>query len=223
MFTFCLTHLERIGFMYPFARDFRAYARDRLRGFWGVPLAVCLVASAILTACAFIPFLGSIGSVLLVGAFELGLCTFFCRLVLGERPLFASLFDKFEIFLKACGLYLFMGLFIFLWSLLLWVPGIIAAYRYAMAPYLMAEYPTMGIREAMDRSKQMMDGHKGRLFCLHLSFIGWFMLSSLTFGILLLWIMPYYATAEAAFYMNLTGRIMQPVSQPNQAAEPQNQ
>ncbi len=148
------------------------------------------------------------------GAIELGLCAYHTRLNLGQKPEFSSLFERFEIFLKALGLRLLMSLFIFLWSLLLVVPGIIAAYRYSMAPYLMAEYPEMGIREAVSRSKELMSGNKGRLFCLDLSFIGWWLLSALTFGILGLWIAPYTLTARAAFYLELTGK---PFGLPNAA------
>ncbi|HWR23546.1 MAG TPA: DUF975 family protein [Feifaniaceae bacterium] len=140
------------------------------------------------------------------GAVELGLCAFHTRLNLGQKPEFASLFERFDIFLKALGLRLFMGLFTCLWALLFLVPGIVAAYRYSMASYLMAEYPDMGIREAVNRSKELMDGNKGRLFCLDLSFIGWWLLSALTLGILGLWVAPYTAAARAAFYLELTGK-----------------
>lgn len=191
--------------MYPLAQDFRAAARDRLSGNWGVSIAVCLVAFAIIGAASFT----FVGSILLVGALELGMYMYFCQLMMGGKPEFVTLFNRFEIFFKACGLYLFIGLFVFLWGLLLWVPGIIAAYRYAMAPYLMAEYPEMGIQEAVNRSKQMMDGHKWRLFCLHMSFIGWAILSLFTAGLLLIWLMPYMQAAEAAFYLNITNRILQ--------------
>jgi hypothetical protein len=71
---------------------------------------------------------------------------------------------------------------------------------------LLSIAPQIGIREAVDRSKQLMDGNKGRLFCLQLSFIGWWLLSALTFGIVGLWIMPYMQTAQACFYLELTGR-----------------
>lgn len=201
--------------MYPSANDFRAAARAQLTGNRGMPLAVMLVAAVIISASGFTV----VGPFLLTGAFWLGLCAFFCRTMLGERPEFVALFDKFGIFFKACGLYLFMGLFVFLWTLLLWVPGIIAAYRYSMAPYLMAEYPQMGIREAVNRSKELMAGHKGRLFCLHLSFIGWALLAIPTFGLLYLWLGPYIAAAEAAFYLQLTGKIMQPAGSTGAGAD----
>ena len=98
------------------------------------------------------------------------------------------------------------GLLIFLWTLLLIIPGIIAAYRYALAPYLMAENPDMGIWEAIDRSKALMQGNKARLFWLQLSFIGWRLLSGLTLGVGALWLCPYMNAADAAFYLEVTGR-----------------
>ena len=137
---------------------------------------------------------------LIGGAVELGLCLYNTKLIRGERPQFSVLFSRFQIFGKALGLYLLTGLFVFLWSLLFIVPGIIASYRYAMAPYLLAEYPEMGVMEAITRSKEMMSGYKGRLFCLNLSFIGWSLLCAFTFGIGYLWLNPYMRAAEAAFY-----------------------
>lgn len=201
--------------MHPNAKSFRAAARNSLKGYWGWALLVCLVGGILggaNTPPAF-PVWGIVA--LIVGCVaELGVCAFHTRLNLGQRPPFSSLFERFDIFLKALGLKLFMLLFIFLWSLLLFVPGIIAAYRYSMAPYLMAEYPDMGIIEAVNRSKELMNGNKGRLFCLDLSFIGWWLLSALTVGILGLWIAPYMLTARAAFYLELTGK---PFGLPNAA------
>ena len=230
--------------MHPNASAFRAAARNSLRGYWGWALLVCLVAGILggsqssgvssgissfaenapaeLRGPILIMLLGIAGILsvwgmvvfFIGGAIELGLCAFHTRLNLGQKPPFASLFERFDIFLKALGLRLFMGLFVFLWALLLFVPGIIAAYRYSMAPYLMAEYPEMGIREAVNRSKELMQGNKGRLFCLDFSFIGWWLLSILTFGILSLWITPYMQTARAAFYLELTGNPYGLLNQP---------
>jgi len=89
------------------------------------------------------------------------------------------------------------------WSLLFVIPGIVAAYRYSMATYIMAENPGMQATEAIERSKALMDGRKGDLFCLDLSFIGWAILASITFGIGYLWLIPYIYTAYAAFYETL--------------------
>jgi uncharacterized membrane protein len=77
-----------------------------------------------------------------------------------------------------------MYFFVALWSLLLVVPGIVAAYRYSMAPFLMADDPDLGALDAINMSKKMMDGHKGRLFALQFSFIGWAFCSMILIGIL---------------------------------------
>lgn len=137
------------------------------------------------------------------GAVELGHNMYYIKLMRGEAAGMDTLFSRFEVFLKALGLRLFMMLFIFLWALLLIIPGIVAGYRYRMAPYLMAEHPEMGIRQAVDESKRMTDGYKGRWFCLDFSFIGWVFLCMLTFGIGLLWLNPYMSAANADFYMNI--------------------
>lgn len=146
---------------------------------------------------------------LIVGSsVELGLNLYNIRLVQRvEQQPFMTLFERFQIFGKALGLRLFTGLFVWLWMLLLIVPGIIAAYRYAMAPWLMAQYPEMGIREAVDRSKELMRGRKADLFFLHVSFIGWLILGMIPFGIGLLWVIPYMNAAEAAFYLRATGQL----------------
>ena len=64
----------------------------------------------------------------------------------------------------------------------------------------------MGVMEAIARSKKLMNGNKLRLFCLQLSFIGWNLVCVLTLGIGYLWLMPYQNAAEAAFYLEATGR-----------------
>ncbi len=93
-----------------------------------------------------------------------------------------------------------MGIFTALWSLLLIIPGIIASYRYRMAMYIIHDDPEVGIMEAIRKSKQMMVGHKMDLFVLDLSFIGWGLLSVITLGIATLYVGPYVAATQAAFY-----------------------
>ena len=85
-------------------------------------------------------------------------------------------------------------------------PGWIAAYRYAMTPYILAEFPDISVMDALRESKRLMAGNKGRLFSLHLSFFGWILLVTFTFGIASIWLTPYMCTADAAFYLDVTGR-----------------
>ncbi len=95
--------------------------------------------------------------------------------------------------------------YIFLWTLLLIVPGILASFNYAMTDYILAENPELTANEAIAMSKEMMYGNRWRLFCLQISFIGWSILASLTLGIGNLWLTPYKEAAAAAFYREISG------------------
>lgn len=99
---------------------------------------------------------------------------------------------------------LLRGLYIFLWSLLLVIPGIIASYNYAMVPYILTENPELPASEALERSKAMMLGNRWRLFCLQCSFLGWGLLNILTLGIGSLWLIPYTKAAEADFFREIS-------------------
>lgn len=142
------------------------------------------------------------------GTIQLGYCTFNLNLIHNTNPQFNDLFSRTDIFWKAFGLRVLTTLYTLLWSLLLIIPGIIAALSYSMAPYILTENPSMGVSEAIERSKEMMDGNKWRLFCLAFSFIGWAILSALTFGIGYLWLNPYINAAYAAFYDDISGKAL---------------
>lgn len=94
------------------------------------------------------------------------------------------------------------GLYISLWSLLLVIPGIIKMYEYRMIPYILAENPGIGTKEAFALSKQMMDGNKGEALILDLSFFGWYILGALTFNILtIFYVNPYVFMTSAELYV----------------------
>ena len=76
-----------------------------------------------------------------------------------------------------------------------------------MAPYILMDHPEMTGGEAITASKNLMKGKKWKLFCLEFSFIGWILLSILTFGILLLWIEPWMQAAMAAFYESIKDEV----------------
>ena len=123
--------------------------------------------------------------VLLVsGALELGITLFFLAMFRKQNVNAGDIFLGFDRFGKALGLLLFQSLFIFLWSLLLLVPGIIASIRYSQTFFILADDPSKGIRQCMDESKAMMNGNKMKYFCLSLSFIGWALLASIPASIL---------------------------------------
>lgn len=98
------------------------------------------------------------------------------------------------------------GLFVFLWSLLFIIPGIVKAFSYFMIDYLLSENPALSQERAFEISKQVMRGNRGKAFVLGLSFIGWYLLSLLTFGIGVIFLAPYMQMTYAHFYLELKER-----------------
>lgn len=109
-------------------------------------------------------------------------------------------------YLNVVKILFFMELKIFLWSLLLIIPGIIKAYEYRMIPFILGEDPGISSEEAFRRTKELMTGNKWRSFIFDLSFIGWVLLGMITCGILLIfYVNPYIAASEAELYLTLKG------------------
>ena len=137
-------------------------------------------------------------------------CEFsFANLYLWGRQKFAVvhghivLFSQFDRFKQGFLQSFLRNLYIVLWSLLFVIPGIVKSFSYAMTPFIMADHPEMTAKEAIAASKEMMDGHKGDLFILGLTFFGWHLLAGLSLGIGYLWLNPYMNAAYAAFYRDL--------------------
>ena len=133
-------------------------------------------------------------------AVRLGYCSYLLKQHDRQERSYKDLFTYFNNYGSAFYLALTEGVLIFLWSLLFVIPGIVAQYRYAMAPFIMAENPELSADQAIKLSKEMMKGNKWQLCCLDLSFIGWKILSALTLGIGDLFLVPYKSAARAAFY-----------------------
>lgn len=180
------------------------------RNISGLPLGANLLRAAAGMAWSFAASLFTVGVALFIigGAVELGLDLFHIALYAAPgQPKFETLFSRFSQFGRALYLRFLMFIQIFAWSLLFVVPGIVAAYRYALAPYLLAENPELSAEEAIEKSKSLMAGHKARLFRLQLSFIGWYILSALTGGVGWIFLAPYTKAADTAFYLERVGRL----------------
>ncbi|WEK54451.1 MAG: DUF975 family protein [Candidatus Cohnella colombiensis] len=197
----------------PTSAEIRAKARESLRGNWASAVLHFLLYYVIMMGIGFfglVPVIGWLANVVLSGVLSFGLYSFFLALSRGERPSTETLFSGFSRFMDTFLLGLLMGIFIFLWSLLLIIPGIIAAFRYSQAYYILRDNPGIGALEAIRRSKDLMVGHKLRLFVLILTFIGWALLCGLTFGIGTLWLAPYVYTSQAHFHNDLISRSAYP-------------
>ena len=134
-----------------------------------------------------------------------GYQTLFLGAVRGGEATAKDMFEGYnkELFPRVLTTTLLYYVYIFLWCLLLIIPGFIKSYSYAMTPYILKDNPEMKNNAAIEESMRMMDGHKLELFILDLSFIGWALLSLLTCGIGFLWLVPYMNMARVNFYEDL--------------------
>ena len=202
--------------------ELRAQARERLEGKWGTFVLMTFLMLVIQTILQIPGYIGSllevlspenvlaslsfsnISNILSLLALPLswGLTVSLLRNHREESVDLENLFDGFRggrytrVF---CALFL-VNLFTFLWALLLIIPGIMKAFSYALTPYIIMDEPELTARQAITRSCEIMEGRRWKLFCLYLSFIGWGILSLLTFGIGFLWLVPYMNASVAAFY-----------------------
>ena len=135
--------------------------------------------------------------------------TFFClNVARGAAAGPGNLLDSFGIFFRVLWLSILTSIFTFLWSLLLFIPGIVAAYRYSFAIYVLLDDPGKSAMECIRESSALTNGHKWELFVLDLSFLGWLILSAIPFvGI---FTMPYMEITRANYYCAISGRTAVP-------------
>ena len=152
---------------------------------------------------ALIVLVVSLALTLVMSAIQFGYYVYSLKVFKHEETGIAELWGHFPRMLKIFGLMLWIGLFTWLWSLLCFIPGIIAALRYSQAFYIMAEDPDKGIRECVNESKLLMSGRLWEYFVLVLSFILWFLLASITCGIATLYVTPYVSVTMAGYYLSL--------------------
>ena len=164
----------------------------------------------LITPAAFSAFgLGSLlalTSLVIGGTIELGFAQYLLKQYNHANFELHDLFSRFDRFGQGFAQKFLRGLYTILWSFLFVIPGIVKSYAYAMTPFIMAENPEMSASEAITASKELMDGHKGELFTLDLTFIGWGLLAALTLNLGHLALNPYHNAAYAAFYKDLTAK-----------------
>lgn len=177
-----------------------AQARHALKGKWGLAIGTGVVYMLVLMASQAIPVAGPIISLLISGAMSIGLASFSLALARGQNAQLEQIFSGFRKFGVGLGAYLLQLIFIILWSLLLIIPGVVAALSYAMTFYIIAEDDSIGPREAIGKSKALMLGNRWKLLCLTTRLSGWAILCLFTLGIGFLWLFPYAIVCLAKFY-----------------------
>lgn len=127
-------------------------------------------------------------------------------LLADKKVMFESLFEFFRNFdhaIKIVLVSLLTMIIVFVGLLLLIVPGIIFAYRYSQALFIISENKDMDVVDALKASRSMMQGKKMNLFLFQLSFIGHVLLGIITLGIYLLYALPYIQLSMYNYYLHL--------------------
>jgi len=201
-------------------KELRAAARNELSGFWTMPVLATLVYFLISSFCGVPNALNAAfphssaaiafsSTSMLISLFVLiplayGFTLCFLQFIRGSKEdTVERMFDGFKTYGRAIGVQLLTAIFILLWAVLLIIPGIIKSFAYAMTIYISKDHPELSANECIERSMDMMKGHKWELFMLYLSFIGWFILCLFTMGIGFLWLIPYVNVTVSKFYEEL--------------------
>ncbi len=171
-------------------------ARRSLDGRWGLAIGMYLL-FVLISGCT-VPL-----SIILTGPMTLGMAGYSLKFYRKQPVDVPDLFTGFNNFWNALLAYLLIIVYVILWSLLLIIPGIIAAISYSQTFYIMSANPSIDPNEAINRSKAMMDGYKWKYFDLCISFLGWALLCILTLGIGFIWLIPWMQVTFAGFHDDL--------------------
>ena len=188
-------------------------AKNQLKNNWGLAIGAIIVSMLIslipeiLTyidlESATIAILVQIISLIIAGPIAIGQCKLFINLSNNENPKFSDVWFGFGNILKALGVTLLIGIAVSIGTIFFIIPGIIISFMYSQVYYIMAEHPEMSVIESLKESSKIMKGHKMELFILELSFIGWIILTTITFGIAGLYVLPYYSATLSNFYLTI--------------------
>lgn len=189
----------------------REDARVQLEGKWGKPILLAFLYIVMVSIPAIVLIIGRqhptlssaiqiLITILITGSFMVGVIMFSLRFKRGEDPEVAVLFEGFKYYGATLGLYLWYLLWVLLWTILLIIPGVIKSISYSMCFYVLADNPKIGIKNALNISKKITKGYKGKIFVFNLAFTGWVVLSC---GIGLLWLIPYMQISYANLYDQL--------------------
>lgn len=139
----------------------------------------------------------------------IGVCRFFLHNHFGVTD-FGTLFSGFQLnYLNGVGVMFLTNLFVFLWFLLLIIPGIIKGFEYCMVPFLLADNPSLPGSRAREISRMLTQGEKWNIFVLELSFLGWYLLGLICFVVGMFFVTPYLYATLTELYIYLRDRAIQ--------------
>jgi uncharacterized membrane protein len=197
-------------------QEIKALAREGFAQQRATSILAIIVVAAIsfgLGMVGMVPFFGWIASIagsLFVTVLAVNMAGLFVKVFRKEKGSVEELFSNLQVnFWRKLGGIMWMGLWITLWTLLFFIPGIIKTYSYYMTEFILADCPNVKAKDALKLSMRMTSGYKAELFIMHLSFLGWSLLSCLTFGILfVVYTGPYISATDAGYYVELRDRAL---------------
>lgn len=176
--------------------ELKELAKNQIKGNVGRYFFISIALGLLIALSIMVPF----GAFIFAPILTMGLVYICFDMRAGKKAEVSTLFAPFGDGCRVWFASFLTGLFIFLWSLLLIIPGIIAAFRYALTFYILYENKELTARESITLSKEMMKGHKADYFVLILSFIPWFLLGIITLGFAFIYIEPYMQMTFLNFY-----------------------
>lgn len=186
-------------------KEIKQWAKEKVKGKRLTILVVLIILSALSgysvvnDKYGLLSSLLSIAMSLLLFIVTVGYTKFMLNFINDKEYSLDQLWSYFGDWKNLATVWIHETIMIFLYFLLLIVPGIIKTISYSLVPYILVDDPNMSSGDVLDLSSKMMNGHKMDYFKLELSFIGWHLLAVLTLGILEIWIAPYQATAITKF------------------------
>lgn len=194
--------------------EIKNFAKEKLSGNLGSIWKILIIALGISLASTCVlsilfnkmdaDFLDSLLGILMM-PLGIGTTAFFISLIENENFEAKDLFKYYHDFVKVIGVTILMGLIVMLGYICFIIPGIILTLSYSLVPIILIKKPELGIVETLKYSREKMQDHKLDTFVLGLSFIGWAILGTLTFGILYIWLYPYMQLTFTKFYLNILG------------------
>ena len=183
------------------AAELKAQAKANLKNRFGVNLLGSVLATGLVALANKLPL---VGGMLIYGPLNVGETYIYHRTSEDETPEIRDLFRFFKVNVgEAFLLGVLKMVFLFFWTLLFIIPGIVKGYSYALAEYLMATGRETNALAAITESRRLMNGHKFELFLLGLSFFGWFCLCIITLGIAAFYVGPYYKETKTVFFKRI--------------------
>ena len=200
-------------------KELKEKTLSQLKNNWGFAILICLIYTIISNLINLeyrweysikgVDFYIAIDILLIIilGPLQLGFSKFILSFIEDRsKSSFKDLlygFTSIKILIKSCAINLIIITGTFIGTILLIVPGIIWAFAFSQTYFVLIDNPEMKLMECLRKSYKLMDGFKGELFMLELSFIGWVIVCVLTLGIGLIWYIPYHEITLGNFYMKI--------------------